>query len=105
MLKDSSYLDYCETSCFIRLDVHSIFIHEWPDLSVVNGDPGPGAGGEASLEVLDLLDVENNVESQHGAGQGGGPGVVVISRDVGVEGKTIAKAGAELPLEITEENN
>ena len=105
MLKDSSYLDYCETSRFIRLDVHSIFIHEWPDLSVVNGDPGPGTGGEASLQVLELLDVENNVESQDGAGQGGGPGVVVVPRHVGVEGKTISKAGAELPLEITKENN
>ena len=103
-IRVSSYLDYCKTSCFIRLDVHSVFIHERPDLRVVYGDPGPGAGSEASLEVLELLDVEDNVESQHGAGQGGGPGVVVVPGHVGVEGETVSKPRAELLLEITEEN-
>ena len=69
------------------------------------GDPGPGTGCEASLQVLKLLYVENNVKSQDGAGQGGGPGVVVVPRHVGVEGKTISKAGAKLILEITEEKH
>ena len=104
LTRRSSYLDYRKTGCFIRLDVHSIFIHERPDLGVVYGDPGPGTGSESTLEVLNLLDVEDNVEAQHGAGQGGGPGVVVVPGDVGVEGETISKLGAELPLEITEEN-
>ena len=67
------------------------------------GDPGPGTGGQALLQVLELLDIQDNVQSQHGAGQGGGPGVLIVPGHVRVEGETISKPGAGLFLKITEE--
>ena len=69
------------------------------------GDPGPGTLGEALLQVLELLDVEDDVESQDGAGQGGGPGVVVVPGHVGVEGETISIPRTEVNFKVAEENN
>ena len=53
---------------------------------------------------MELLDVEDHVEAEDGPGEGGGPEVLVVPGHVGVEGETIPKLGAELLLEITEEN-
>ena len=85
----------------MRLHIQTIFIDERPDDGVVYGDPGPCAGREAAVQVLELLDVQHNVEAHDRPGQGGGPEVLIGARHVGVEGPTISKPGAELRLKVT----
>ena len=97
------YLLYREVVGFVRLNVHPVLVDHGPDLVVVDGDPGPRGAGEAVVEVVLRLDVEDDVESHDRSWEGGGPHLLVVAGHVGVEGIADSEAGTQLRHEETEE--
>ena len=97
------YLLYCEIVGFVRLNVHPVLVDHRPDLAVVDGDPGPRGAGEAVVEVVLRLDVEDEVEAHDRPWERGGPDLLVVAGHVGVEGIADSETGTQLRHEVTEE--